>query len=133
MNLSFSLKNKKAHFNFIITDTKEAGLVLKNNEIKLILEGYASFSDSYCYIKDNEVFLKNFLNRDIKLLLKKREIKKLNEKNVSGYSIVATKMYFNNRKLKLEIGLGKGKKLYDKRQTLKEKDLKRESQRYAKN
>lgn len=139
--------NKKAFFDYFVSDLVEAGIVLEGSEVKSVRAGGVSLIDSFVVIKNGEMFLKNAYikpyektssfkpneRRDRKLLLNKSEIQKfermLKEK---GYTIVATKIYFNNQnKVKVEIGLAKGKKLYDKRQTLKEKSIKREIDRYS--
>jgi len=138
--------NKKAHFDFLLFDKFEAGISLSGTEIKSIRKNGANLKDSYVKIDDNlEMFLINchispydFGNifnheprRDRKLLLNKKEILKIQNKiKQEKYTIVPTKMYFKGRYAKIEIALAKGKKLYDKRESLKEKDLKREAQRY---
>lgn len=136
--------NKKAFFNFEILEKKTAGIVLKGTELKSIINNGISFNDSYCYLENQEVFLKNLFIpilenagknnheplSDRKLLLNKKEIKKfealIKEKS---FSIIPLRFFFNETNLlKLEIGVGRGKKIYDKRQTIKEKDLKRENE-----
>lgn len=135
-------KNKKAYFNYFIEDTLEAGLVLQGTEIKAIRLGNVSLKDCYVRIKEDEAFVVNmhiapYLQgnqfnheplRTRKLLLNKKEITKLEQQlKEDGLTIVVTKVYFGkSSKVKLEIGVGRGKKLYDKRQDLKEKDAKRE-------
>lgn len=135
------IKNKKAYFDYFVEREIEAGIVLKGTEIKSIRKGSANLKDCYCRIKDNEVFLLNMFiakyeegnrfnheeRRERKLLLHKKEIKKIkNEVMVDGYSLIPLKMYFVKDKVKLLIGVCKGKKLYDKRETIKERDLKRQ-------
>lgn len=137
--------NKKAFFNYFVSDLVEAGIVLEGCEVKSIRAGGASLTDSFVVVKNGEMFLKNAYikpyekttsfkpdeRRTRKLLLNKSEIQKF-ERMVKekGFSIVATKIYFNQTgKVKVEIGLAKGKKLYDKRQTLKEKSIKRDVER----
>ncbi len=139
--------NKKAFYNFFVSDLVEAGIVLEGCEVKSVRAGGASLTDSFVVIKNGEMFLKNAYikpyektssfkpdeRRTRKLLLNKSEIQKF-ERMVKekGFSIVPTKIYFNNSgKVKVEIGLAKGKKLYDKRQTLKEKSVKRDIERYS--
>ncbi len=139
--------NKKAFYNFFVSDLVEAGIVLEGCEVKSVRAGGASLTDSFVIVKNGEMFLKNAYiktyektssykpdeRRTRKLLLNKSEIQKF-ERMVKekGFSIVATKIYFNNsNKVKVEIGLAKGKKLYDKRQTLKEKSVKRDIERYS--
>ena len=131
--------NKKAHFDYLLFDNFEAGIALLGTEIKSIRKNGANLSDSYVKITDNlEAYLINahispyeFGNiynhearRDRKLLLNKKEILKiLNKVKQEKYTIVPTKMYFSGRWVKIEIALAKGKKLYDKRETLKKKDI----------
>jgi SsrA-binding protein len=134
-------RNKKAGYNYHLSDFMEAGLVLLGAEVKSLREGRASLVDSYARVKQGEVFLYNLhitpypfahhieLNpmRTRKLLLNKREIKRLTGKTVErGYSLIPTKIYFKRGRAKVEIALAKGKKKYDKRRVLKEKELKRE-------
>ena len=139
---AFSIKNKKANFEFIFIEEFIAGIVLVGSEVKSIRDGAVSFTDSYCYIKDNEVFLKNLHiseyknasynkhepKRERKLLLNKREIKHLKEKiSEKGLTIVPVKLFISEKSLiKVVVALAKGKKLFDKRASLKEKDLKRQ-------
>ena len=135
------IKNKKAHFDYIISDTYEAGIVLTGTEIKSIREGKANLKDSYAIIKKGEVYLLNMHiskydngnifnheeTRTRKLLLHKSEILKIRDKiNIKGYTLVPIKLYFSKNKAKILLGIGKGKKIYDKRESLKERDLKRE-------
>ncbi len=139
--------NKKAFFDFFVSDLVEAGIVLEGCEVKSVREGGASLRDSFVVIKGGEMFLKNAYiksyekstsfkpdeRRTRKLLLNKSEIQKF-ERLVKekGFTIVATKIYFNKaNKVKVEVGLAKGKKLYDKRQSLKEKQQKRDMERLA--
>ncbi|MBE7076072.1 MAG: SsrA-binding protein SmpB [Clostridiales bacterium] len=134
--------NKKAFFDYFVSDLVEAGIVLEGSEVKSVRAGGVSLADSFVIIRDGEMFLKNAYikpyekttsykpdeRRSRKLLLNKSEIQKF-ERMVKekGFTIVATKIYFNKaNKVKVEIGLAKGKKLYDKRQTLKENSIKRE-------
>ncbi len=135
------IKNRPATFEYAIEDKLTAGIVLLGSEIKSIRAGRVSFADSYCLFMDGELFVKN-LNiaeynnagyaghlptRERKLLLNKKEIKKWQAKiKEKGMTIVPLAIFINEKGLaKIEIGLGKGKKLYDKRQSIKEKDLKR--------
>ena len=139
--------NKKARHNYLIESEYEAGIMLVGSEVKSIREGRVSFQDSYADIKNGEVFLSQlhislykhayYTNheslRTRKLLLHKHEIKKLMVKTKErGYSIIPLKIYFKNSKIKVRLGLGKGKKLYDKRQTIKKNDMKRELDRERK-
>ena len=138
------IKNKKANFDYFIEDTIECGIELKGTEIKSLRNGSGDLRDTFAVIKNNEVFLINMYiakyeegnrfnheeRRTRKLLLHKREIKKLREKiDREGYSLVPVKAYLVRNKVKVLLGIGKGKKNYDKRETIKERDLKREAQR----
>ena len=133
--------NRRAKYDYLIEDTYEAGIVLTGTEIKSIRAGKANIKDSYAIIKNEEIFLLNTHissyekgnifnheeNRTRKLLLHKKEIKKLNNKiNLEGYTLIPLKIYFIKGKAKVLIGLCKGKKNYDKRETIKERDLERE-------
>lgn len=142
-------KNRKAYHDYFIEDTFEAGIALKGTEIKSVRNGNVNLKDSFVRIKDNEAFLENMhispyeqgnqFNhepmRNRKLLLHKKEILKItNILKAGGLTIVPTKLYFNKgSKVKVEIGIAKGKKLYDKRQDLKEKDAKRDMEKALKN
>jgi len=139
--------NKKARHNLDIEEEYEAGIVLKGTEVKSVREGKISLKEAFAKIKNNEVFVYNlhiapythayFDNHDPmrprKLLLNKREIKKLIGKtNEKGFTLVPLKAYLKNGKVKIGLALGKGKKLYDKRRDLKEKEIKREMERSMK-
>lgn len=143
-----NIKNKKARFNYEITDTYTAGLVLTGTEIKSIRDGKASLTDSYCVVDNGEVWVKGMhiseyfygsynnhsVRRDRKLLLHKKEIAKI-EKLASepGYTIVPIRIFINDKGYaKLVIGIGKGKKQYDKRQSIKEREDKRNIDRMMK-
>lgn len=130
-------KNPVARHNYIITDTLEAGIVLTGTEIKSIRNGKVNLKDGYAGIKNGEAYIYsmhispyeqgNIFNkdplRDRKLLLNKREIFRLSGLiNQKGYTLVPISLYFKNNIVKLELGIGKGKKLYDKREDLKKKD-----------
>lgn len=138
------IKNKKANFDYFIEDTIECGIELKGTEIKSLRNGSGDLRDTFAVIKNDEVFMINMYiakyeegnrfnheeRRTRKLLLHKREIKKLKEKiEREGYSLVPVKAYLVRNKVKVLLGVGKGKKNYDKRETIKERDLKREAQR----
>ncbi len=138
--------NKKAYHNFFVSDLLEAGIELKGGEIKSVSGGKISLSDSYVEIKNGEAILKNcyiaqidstlesLTKRPRRLLLHKVEILKLERKvKEKGFSIVPTKVYFKDGKVKVEIGLAKGKKLYDKREVLKERAIQRDIDRVVKN
>lgn len=141
-------KNPVAYHNYSISNTLEAGIVLTGTEIKSIRAGKVNLKDSYINIKNSEAYIYgmhispyehgNIFNKDPlrtrKLLLNKREINKLiGAINQKGFSIVPIKLYFNNNFVKLEIGIGKGKKLYDKREDMAKKDANRKIQRTLKN
>lgn len=130
-------KNPTAYYNYTIESTLEAGIVLTGTEIKSILNGKVNIKDTYITIKDGEVFIigmhispyefGNIYNKDPlrtrKLLLNKREINKLYGLiKQKGISIIPIKLYFKGNKIKLEIGIGKGKKTYDKREDIAKKD-----------
>ncbi len=138
------IKNKKANFDYYIEDTIECGIELKGTEIKSLRRGSGDLKDTFALIRNGEVYLVNMYiakyeegnqfnhqeRRPRKLLLHKNEIKKLKEKiEREGYSLVPVKAYLVRNKVKILLGVGKGKKLYDKRETIKERDLKREAQR----
>jgi len=140
--------NRQAKFNYFIEDTFECGIELLGQEVKSIRQGSCNIKDSYAVIRNNEVFIINMFikkyqeasvfateeTRRRKLLLHKKEIKLLKEKvEKEGYTLVPLKLYFKNNVLKVLIGLGKGKKNYDKRETLKERDIKRRIETELKN
>lgn len=141
-------KNPTALHNYTIEDKIETGIVLTGTEIKSIRNGKANLKDSYAIIKNGEVYIVgmhispyeqgNIFNkdplRDRKLLLNKREINKLMVlTKQKGYSLVPLNMYFKGSYVKIELGIGKGKKLYDKRQDIAKKDAERRIQRSLKN
>lgn len=139
------IKNKKAHFEYFLLEKFIAGIQLTGTEIKSIREGKANLTDAYCMFVNNELFVKGMHiteytfgtynnhepKRDRKLLMTKRELKKLNLKlKDQGITIVPTLLFVNEKGLaKLEIAVAKGKKLYDKRETLKDKNTQREIER----
>jgi SsrA-binding protein len=142
------IKNRPVYHEFFIDAKYEAGMVLLGTEVKSIRAGKVSFNDSYCLIHKGEIWIKslhiaeyshgNINNheamRDRKLLLQKKEIKKIESKlKEKGYTLVPLRIYLNEKGLfKIEIGLAKGKKLHDKRETLRQKDVEREMKRYLK-
>ena len=142
------IKNRSAYFEFFIDDKLIAGIMLTGTEVKSLRTGRANFNDANCIFHQNELYLRSFhiaeyshgtVNnhdpvRERKLLLNKREIKKLQSKiKEKGYTIIPLRLFFNERNLaKMEIGLGKGKKLHDKRETIKQRDTEREIKRYVK-
>ena len=140
--------NRKARHDYFIIDTYEAGIVLTGTEIKSIRNGNCNIKDCYGIIKNNEVYLLNmFVNqykegnifnhdetRSRKLLLHKKEIKKIKESlEEKGLTLINIKLYFKNNILKVELGICRGKKDYDKRESIKERDIKREMQKNLKN
>lgn len=144
MGIKIITDNKKARFNYQILETYEAGLVLLGSEVKSIRAGHISLSESYIAFKNTEAYLQganiqpykssSYNNHDPerlrKLLLHKDELHKIRGKiDEKGLAAVPLKMYFKNGRIKLEIGLGKGKKLHDKRQSIKERDVKRQLQK----
>lgn len=133
--------NRKANFDYEILDTYESGIVLTGTEIKSIRLGKANLKDSYAIIKNNEIFLLNMHissyeqgnrfnheeTRNRKLLLHKKEILKLRDKlELDGLTLIPLKLYFKNGKAKILIGLARGKKNYDKRESIKKKDMDRQ-------
>ena len=138
------IQNRKARYEYFIEETFEAGIALKGTEIKSLRKSSCDLSDSFAIIKKGEVYLLNafiakydegnIFNHDTrrtrKLLLHKSEINKLlNKVSRSGYSLIPLDIHFKNGKAKVALGVCKGKKLYDKRETIKERDLKRENAR----
>ena len=136
--------NRKARYDYEIEDTYEAGIVLKGTEIKSIRNGKANIKDSYAIIKNDEIYLLNTHislydegnqfnheeTRTRKLLLHKKEILKLKNKlDLEGYTLIPLKIYFVKSKAKVLIGLAKGKKNYDKRESIKQRDIQREMQK----
>lgn len=132
------VKNRKANFEYTILDTYTAGMILNGEDVKFIRNGKINISDSFCYISNSEIFLQNVIidatNTSKKLLLNKKEIRTL-KTNVEqkGLTIVPLEIFDNNGLLKMKIALAKGKTLYDKKQTIKEKDIDRETWRLTKN
>lgn len=136
--------NRRARYDYEIEETYEAGIVLTGTEIKSIRQGKVNIKDSYVIIRNEELFLLNahissyekgnIFNHDEdrtrKLLMHKKEIKKLsNAIELSGYTIIPLKIYFKNSKAKVEIAIARGKKNYDKRETIKNRDIEREMQK----
>ena len=139
--------NRKARYDYEIEDEYEAGIVLTGTEIKSIRNGKANIKDSYAIIKNNEAYLLNThiseytegnrFNHDEtrtrKLLLHKKEIYKLRDKlEIEGYTLVPLKIYFVKGRAKALIGVAKGKKNYNKKEAIKERDIKREQERLSK-
>jgi len=142
------IKNRAAYHEYFFDNKYVAGIVLTGTEVKSLREGKASFNDSYCIIHKGEMWIKSLhiaeyshgtVNnhdpvRDRKLLLQKREINKIEAKlKEKGYTLIPLLIFFNEKNLiKVEIGLGKGQKLHDKRETIKKRDVEREMKRFIK-
>ncbi len=139
--------NRKARYDYEIEDTYEAGIVLTGTEIKSIRMGKVNIKDSYAIIRNNEIYLLNTHislyeegnrfnhdeDRTRKLLLHKKEILKLKDKlEIEGYTLVPLKIYFVKNKAKVLIGVAKGKKNYNKKETIKERDIQREMEKSTK-
>lgn len=139
--------NKKAFHDYFISDLYEAGIVLEGSEVKSIRSGGVNINDSFVNIKNGEIFIRNAYikpyentgafqpdtRKTRKLLMHRSEIDKLERKTMEkGFSLIPTKIYFKDGKVKVEIGLAKGKKLYDKRESLKEKSIKKDIDRAMK-
>ncbi|MDE6009286.1 MAG: SsrA-binding protein SmpB [Muribaculaceae bacterium] len=143
-----NIKNKKAYFNYEIGETYTAGMVLTGTEIKSIRDGRVNLSDSYCVVDRGEVWVKGMniseyfygsynnhqIKRDRKLLLSRKEISKIEKQaSDSGFTIVPLRVFISEKGYaKLVIGIGKGKKQYDKRQAIKEREDKRNIDRFFK-
>ncbi|MBO9633292.1 MAG: SsrA-binding protein SmpB [Chitinophagaceae bacterium] len=142
------IRNRSAYHDYFIEDRYDAGIVLAGTEVKSLREGRASFNDAYCFFHKNELWIRSlhiteyargtFNNhvptQERKLLLHKKELRKLEAKiKEKGYTIVPLRIYFNEKNIaKMEIGLGKGKKNYDKRESIKQRDTEREMKRFVK-
>lgn len=139
--------NRKARHDYFIEEEYECGIVLTGTEIKSIRSGSCNISDSYAIVKNGELFLLNMFishykegnifnhdeSRTRKLLMHKKEINKINNKiKLEGYTLVPLKVYFKNSYAKVLLGLAKGKKNYDKRETIKERDIKRKIEKELK-
>jgi SsrA-binding protein len=142
------IKNRQAYFEYAIEDKYDAGLVLLGTEVKSIREGKVSFNDSFCLFFKDELWIRgmyiaeysmgtsnnHIAVHDRKLLLTKRELRKLQTKMKDvGYTIIPLRIFFNEKQfVKIQIGLGKGKKLHDKRESIKKKETDREIKRFLK-
>lgn len=139
-NVKIICQNKRARFDYFIEDTYECGIVLSGTEIKSIRTGKVSINESFCYIKNSEMIIDNMHiskyeqgnifnhdpDRKRKLLLHKKEILKIsNLVNRDGYTLVPLDVHLSNGFAKVTLGIAKGKKLYDKRESIKERDIKR--------
>lgn len=141
--------NKSASFEYFIEEKYEAGIVLEGNEVKSLKDGSVNMNDSFCFVQNGEVFVKNMhialfeksdafstknTRRDRKLLLHNAEIAKIVGKiNRQGYTLVPLKLYFKGSLVKAEIALCKGKHTYDKKRTIADRDQKRDTDRAIKN
>ncbi|MBL7721796.1 MAG: SsrA-binding protein SmpB [Chitinophagaceae bacterium] len=142
------LKNRQAYYDYFIDIKYDAGIILLGTEVKSLRQGKASFNDSYCIIHKGEIWVKSLhiaeyshgtVNnhdplRDRKLLLEKKEIRKIESKlKEKGYTLIPLRIYFNEKNLaKMEIGLARGKKQHDKRDSIRQKDAEREMKRFLK-
>lgn len=142
------IRNRSAYHDYFIEDKYDAGIVLAGTEVKSLRAGKATFNDSFCFFQKGELWIRSLhiaeyshgnLNNhmpvhDRKLLLNKRELKKLEVRiKEKGLTLVPLRIFFNENGLaKMEIGLGKGKKIYDKRETIKQRDTDRDIKRYLK-
>jgi SsrA-binding protein len=142
------IRNRSAFHDYFIDDKYDAGMVLAGTEVKSIREGKVSFADSFCIFQKGELWVKNLhiaeyrfgttnnhlVVHDRKLLLTKKELRKLeNKMKEKGFTIVPLRVFFTEKGLaKMEIGLGRGKKLYDKRETIKQRDTDRDIKKYLK-
>ena len=142
-----NIQNRKAFHDYTIEETFDAGLVLQGTEVKSLRKGNASFTDAFAYVKNGEVWLRDFYikpfeqgsyynhdpRRDRKLLLSKKEIRELDRAVLQkGNTIIPLKIFFKNGFAKVQIGLAKGKKRFDKRESIKQKDTKRDVDRALK-
>jgi SsrA-binding protein len=138
-----SIQNRRARYDYHIEETYEAGIVLVGSEVKSIYRGRANLSDAYCTIRAGELFVQEFdiepydhasvflqpRRRERKLLMHRKEIELIERKaREKGFAVIPLKAYFKNGRVKLEIGLGRGKKQYDKREQIKNKDTRREKE-----
>jgi SsrA-binding protein len=140
------IRNRQAYYDYFIDDKYEAGMVLTGTEVKSLRAGRASFNDSYCYFHHGEMWIKSLHIaeyshgtssnhdplRERKLLLNKKELRKIESKiKEKGVTVVPLRIFFSDKGIaKIELGLGKGKKLYDKRETIKERDNQREMKKF---
>jgi SsrA-binding protein len=142
------IRNRQAYYDYFIDDKYDAGMVLTGTEVKSLRAGRASFNDSYCYFHHGELWIKSLHIaeyshgtssnhdpvRERKLLLNKKELRKIESKiKEKGSTVVPLRIFFSEKGIaKIELGLGKGKKLYDKRETIKQKDNEREMKKFIK-
>ena len=142
------IRNRQAYYDYFIDDKYDAGMVLTGTEVKSLRAGRASFNDSYCYFHHGEMWIKSLHIaeyshgtssnhdpvRERKLLLNKKELRKIESKiKEKGSTVVPLRIFFSEKGIaKIELGLGKGKKLYDKRETIKQNDNEREMKKFIK-
>ena len=146
--IKIAAQNRKARHDYFVEDRYEAGVELFGTEVKSIRGGALNLKDAYCVVKDGEIFVHhmhispyeqgNIFNKDPdrpkRLLMHKREIRRLHDlQKQDGYALVPLSVYFKDSRVKIEVGLCKGKKNYDKRQSIAERDAKREMDRARKN
>lgn len=146
--IKIAAQNRKARHDYFVEDRYEAGVELFGTEVKSIRSGALNLKDAYCVVKDGEIFVHhmhispyeqgNIFNKDPdrpkRLLMHKREIRRLHDlQKQDGYALVPLSVYFKDSRVKIEVGLCKGKKNYDKRQSIAERDAKREMDRARKN
>jgi SsrA-binding protein len=142
MKKSINIVNKKARFEYEFLQTEVCGIQLVGSEVKSVRQGKVSISEGYCYFKDGELFIKGMnisdygfgsfheTVRDRKLLLKRKELNGLESKLINGLTIVPYRVFLNDKGLiKMEIALAKGKKIHDKRETIKNRDIDRDMKR----
>lgn len=142
MKNKINILNKRARFDYEFIDTYTAGVVLTGVEVKFIRKGHLTFVDSFCSFQNDELFMKNVsisgigndnIKRDRKLLLKKKELNKIKKDLDKGLTIIPTRLYENEKGLfKVEVVLARGKKFYDKRETIKKRDIDKETSRNLK-
>lgn len=142
MKQKINILNKRARFEYEFIETYTAGIVLNGVEVKFIRKGHLSFSDSFCSFQNDELFMKNVsisgtgndnIKRDRKILLKKRELKKISKDMDKGLTLIPTRLFENEKgRFKVEIVLARGKKVYDKRETIKKRDIEKDTQRNLK-
>jgi SsrA-binding protein len=143
MKKTINIVNKKARFEYEFIQTEVCGIQLVGSEVKSIRQGKVSISEGYCYFKDGELFVKGMnisdygfgsfheTVRDRKLLLKRKELNGLETKLINGLTIIPYRVFLNDKGLiKMEIALAKGKKIHDKRETIKNRDLDRDMKRF---
>jgi SsrA-binding protein len=139
MEKKVNILNKRARFEYEFIDTYTAGVVLSGVEVKFIRKGQLSFADSYCIFQNSELFMKNVsisgigndnIKRDRKILLKRRELNKIEKGLDKGLTIIPSRLYENEKgRFKVEIVVARGKKVYNKKETIKNRDINKEINR----